>query len=85
MAQEILNNMVKHSAAKQLAVSLSSTENSFVLAFADDGIGFNADEKLDDPGAGLRNLKNRAHLINAQLHVQSTPGNGTQVKIELPL
>jgi signal transduction histidine kinase len=85
MAQEILNNMVKHSSAKQIAVLLKGSGNLFTLAFNDDGIGFNIEEKAKSGGAGLNNLQNRARLINAQLTMQSTPGNGTRVTIELPL
>ena len=85
MAQEVLNNMVKHSRAKQIKILLIANENLFTLAFNDDGIGFNADEKMNASGAGLRNLKSRALLINAQLHIQSLPGTGTQITIKLPL
>ena len=84
MAQEILNNSVKHSSAKQITVSLTSSGNLFTLAFSDDGVGFNIEEKMNS-GAGLVNLQNRARLINAQLIMQSTPGNGSQVTIQLPL
>ena len=85
MAQEVLNNMVKHSQAKQIKISLHASDNLFILAFSDDGIGFNADEKRNASGAGLRNLHNRALLINAQLHIQSLPGKGTTITISLPL
>ena len=85
MAQEILNNIVKHSGAKQIAVLLNASENLFTLAFTDDGVGFDIEEKKYSGGAGLNNLQNRARLINAQLTMQSTRGNGTRVTIELPL
>ena len=85
MAQEILNNMVKHSGATQITVLLKASENLFTLAFNDDGVGFDVAEKMNSGGAGLQNLQNRARLINAQLILQSTPGNGSSVTIELPL
>ena len=85
MAQEVLNNMVKHSQAKHINVKFSLTENLFTLVFNDDGIGFNVEEMQHGSGAGLQNLTNRALLINAQLHIQSLPGNGTTVTIEMPL
>jgi signal transduction histidine kinase len=85
MAQEVLNNMVKHSQAKHINILLHVNENVFILAFNDDGIGFNAEEKINASGAGLRNLKNRALLINAQLHLESLPGKGTTITISLPL
>ena len=84
MVQEVLNNMVKHSKAGRIDISLCTNDNLFILAFRDDGIGFNVEEKMNANGAGLKNLKTRALLINAQLRVQSSPGAGTQVTIELP-
>ena len=85
MAQEVLNNMVKHSEAKHINVKFCLTENLFTLVFNDDGIGFNVKEKQHGSGAGLQNLTNRALLINAQLHIQSLPANGTTITIEMPL
>jgi two-component system NarL family sensor kinase len=85
MTQEVLNNIVKHSKAKQIDISLHSTDKLFILACKDDGVGFNVDEKRTASGAGLRNLKSRAQLIDARLNIQSTPGIGSLVTIELPL
>ena len=85
MTQEVFNNTVKHSKAKQINVLLSVSEKSFTLVFTDDGIGFNKEEKMNSGGAGLRSLQNRARLINAQLNIQSTPGNGTDITIALPI
>jgi len=85
MAQEILNNMVKHSQAKEIKILLTATEKNFKLAFTDNGIGFNTVEQNSATGAGLGNLKSRASLIKAQLHILSLPGTGTQITIELPL
>ena len=83
MAQEVLNNMVKHSQARQIKISLHTSDNLFILAFSD-GIGFNADEKRNASGAGLRNCKT-GPLSLAQLHIQSLPGKGTAITINLPL
>lgn len=85
MIQEIINNIIKHSEAKHIDIKLNAAENLFILVFKDDGIGFNVDEKLNNGGAGLLNLQNRAKLINAQLTIQSTPGNGTVFTIQMPL
>ncbi|MFT3949546.1 MAG: ATP-binding protein [Agriterribacter sp.] len=85
MIQEIINNIIKHSEAKHIDIKLNATENLFILVFRDDGIGFNVAEKLNNSGAGLLNLQNRAKLINAQLTIQSTPGNGTVFTIQMPL
>ncbi len=85
MAQEILNNAVKHSKAKHISISINNCNKLFILAFEDDGIGFNTEDNRHSTGAGLRNLTSRANLIEAQLHIQSLPGNGTRATIELLL
>lgn len=85
MVQETLNNMVKHSEAKEIRLKLNCTENLLRLFLSDDGKGFNVEEKLKNgTGAGLQNLQKRAKLINATLTINSEPGNGTAVTIEYP-
>ena len=83
MAQECINNMVKHSRATKILVDLKSRENLIILALTDNGVGFNTEEQLQSNGAGLKNLHNRAQLINALLTIDSTPGSGTHVNIQL--
>lgn len=83
MAQECINNMVKHSLAKKINVFLKTNENLVTLVLSDDGVGFNVDEQMQTIGAGLKNLQNRAKLINAELSIISTPGNGSTVNIQL--
>lgn len=85
MAQEVLNNMVKYSEAKLITIKLSLTDNLFILAFSDDGKGFNVADKIQNGGSGLTNLQKRAALINANLIIQSAPGEGTSISIEMSL
>lgn len=85
MSQEILNNMVKHSEATTINVIVDIKHNLFILAFSDDGKGFDVEEQLKNGGSGLTNLQKRAGLINAQLTIHSKPGNGTHIAIEMSL
>jgi signal transduction histidine kinase len=85
MAQEILNNIIKHSSAKNCNILLTGLNNILILDLSDDGIGFIVKEKTQSAGAGLRNLENRARLINANLILESVPGKGTRAIIELPI
>jgi signal transduction histidine kinase len=82
MAQEILNNIVKHSGAINIKLELHVKENLFTLAFTDDGAGFDVAAKMESGGAGLKNLHNRAKLINARLDISSNPGKGTYTSIQ---
>jgi signal transduction histidine kinase len=83
MVQEILNNMIKHSGARQISVFLSAEEKSLKLALSDDGVGFDLEERKNSGGAGLRNLENRARLIQADLVITTAPGSGTEIIINL--
>lgn len=87
--QEILNNILKHSQAKEVKVRMvCQGVNNFVLRISDNGIGFNVEEKRkgvsSSSGVGLKSLYNRAHLIGADLEIISTPGAGTTTIISLP-
>ncbi len=84
MAQEVLNNSIKHSHAKQISINLTVSESLFTLAISDDGNGFDL-SKHSSSGSGLTNLQQRASLINASLSMQSSPGNGSRVFIEMPI
>lgn len=86
--QEIFNNMLKHSQAKQVKVSLNySQDNTFAMIIEDDGIGFNVNEKLQSAnsssGVGLKSLFNRAKLVGATLTMDSIPQKGTKTTILL--
>lgn len=85
MVQEVINNIVKHSGARHIQFVISVSENLFTLVISDDGVGFNLEEKLISGGSGLLNLQSRAKLIQAQFSIQSSPGVGTKICIELPL
>lgn len=85
MVQEILNNAVKHSQAKNINVNVQTSDKNLTLAISDDGCGFDWEAKRNSGGAGLFNLTNRANLIQAVLSFNSVAGNGTTVTIELPI
>lgn len=85
MVQEILNNAVKHSQAKNINVNVQTSDKNLTLAISDDGCGFDWEAKRNSGGAGLFNLTNRANLIQAVLSFTSATGKGTTVTIELPI
>jgi signal transduction histidine kinase len=85
MAQEIINNIVKHSGAKHVVISLNTTKTFFILAFRDDGDGYDVSRAMTGGGSGLMNLHSRAKLIQAKVTFDSSPGNGSNTSIELPI
>jgi signal transduction histidine kinase len=86
IAQEALHNALKHAAAGQLGVRLEEGERLLVLTVRDDGVGF-------DPGAtahrsrrlGLTSMEERATALGGVLGIDSAPGKGTTIRLEVPL
>lgn len=84
IVQEALNNIMKHAAAREIQISLNYLINTVEMQISDDGKGFvNGDRSLK--GTGISNMKRRAELLNGQCSVFSNPGQGTQIKIEIPI
>jgi two-component system NarL family sensor kinase len=86
--QEFINNSLKHSAAKNIKVKFTYAPDQFKLCIFDDGKGFDYGKlktnKMFDAGAGLRNISRRCELIGGNCKLESYPGKGTQLDIELP-
>jgi signal transduction histidine kinase len=84
IAQEALQNAVKHARPSRLDVRLECDAASIALAVCDDGAGF-------DPGAsfpghlGLRSMRERAARRGGTLDIVSAPGSGAQVRVSIPL
>jgi signal transduction histidine kinase len=85
IAQEALSNVTRHAQASSLRVKLATAPHSVRLEIADDGVGFNPDAERPGDRRGLRNMEERARGLGASLSVESVPGRGTQVRLELPL
>ncbi|MGA9348659.1 MAG: GAF domain-containing sensor histidine kinase [Anaerolineae bacterium] len=81
IAQEALNNVVKHAQAKKVTVHLQLDEKNVCLEVRDDGIGFEPAEARQSGGMGLRVMEERAERINGKLEVESAPGHGTTLKV----
>ncbi len=79
--KESLNNIMKHSKAKNVAISFEINEKKFKLTIADDGIGFMENNK-NEFGNGIKNIQTRMNDIKASCKIISTPGKGTTIFIE---
>ncbi|MFA6456095.1 MAG: ATP-binding protein [Bacteroidota bacterium] len=79
MFKEILHNIIKHSEAKSVEISLIRKPDLFRLSVKDDGIGF--DVHSANKGNGLQNLKRRAEMLKADLQIKAKNGGGTEVVI----
>ena len=79
IAQEAVNNAVKHAQARDITITLEADHCG--LAVSDNGIGFQVDEAMAR-GYGLRIMRYRAGTIGCSLEIESTPGKGTVVQCE---
>lgn len=87
ITQEALNNVVKHAQAKRVTMTLESVPGRTRLTIADDGVGFDPKAQLQSEmqmNWGLITMRERAHAIGGNLHIETAPGKGTEVIVEVP-
>jgi signal transduction histidine kinase len=89
VTQEALNNIIKHSKAKEFIVNLELDEESITLIISDDGIGFKPtlllNEKYISDGMGILNMQERVERLNGSFHIDSSYNSGTVITIDLPI
>ncbi len=83
IVQELINNTIKHAAAKKAIVQVSQSEDLLTLTVEDDGIGFDPVILQRVKGIGWLNIQSRIDFLKGTLDVQSGEGKGTSVHIEL--
>lgn len=79
ITQECINNVLKHSRAKNLKIKISDEENLLKICLKDNGVGYDS-TKIND-GSGIKNMKNRAKIISADLNITSETNKGTEISI----
>ncbi len=82
IAQEALNNVLRHANAKSVFVTLKQKSQTVTLEIVDDGRGFDP-KNMDIGGLGLQNMKERTHQMDGQIKISSKPGNGTKITISV--
>jgi len=85
IAQEAMNNAIKHAHARSLQVRLATREHHVELTVRDDGIGLLPDRRAQAEGTGLYIMPYRANLIGATYSIKGAPGGGTLVSCRMPL
>ena len=83
LTREALSNVVRHASAQHALVSLSRQNSSAVLTIEDDGSGFNT--RSISAGNGLRNMRGRAAALGGKLLVTSKRGQGTRLRLTVPI
>jgi PAS domain S-box-containing protein len=84
IAQEALNNALKHAAATSVIVRIRAEADQVELQVTDNGRGFDPVALSDQGGLGLVNMRERATSLKGVLSLSSSPGQGTTVKVQIP-
>jgi signal transduction histidine kinase len=83
IVQELINNTIKHAAAKTAIVQVTKSNNQFSITVEDDGKGFNPVILQSAKGIGWTNIQSRVDFLKGTMDVQSDEGKGSSVHIEL--
>jgi PAS domain S-box-containing protein len=84
IAQEALNNAQRHSQAEEVVVRLNQPDRRVHLHVCDDGTGFDP-AQVPDNRFGLQGIRKRAELLGGVARIESAPGQGTRIEVDLPL
>ena len=85
IVQEAFTNTAKHAEAQNIFLSLQENERTFFITMEDDGKGFNSNKDASLPGIGLIGMKERVNSMKGTMKIESIPGKGTSIKVEVPL
>ncbi|MBX3253091.1 MAG: sensor histidine kinase [Chitinophagaceae bacterium] len=83
IVQELVNNIIKHARASSCIVQVSKNDSIITIAVEDDGQGFDVAILESSKGIGWTNIQSRIDFLKGAIDIQSSPGQGTSVHIEL--
>jgi len=83
IAHEALNNTLKHARAKNVQISILQDQTTVTMEILDDGIGFEPETACREGCLGMISMQERALLHGWQFKVDSAPGNGTRIRVEV--
>jgi signal transduction histidine kinase len=83
--QEGTNNILRHSSATQASIMIRRSDSEVILSIWDNGKGFDPGKKISGPGMGLSGIWERAHTLGGTNDVKTAPGEGTTIKIIIPI
>lgn len=80
LVREAVSNVLRHAGARHVRIDLAPVAEAVVLTIEDDGRGF---APMAERHYGMRNMAERARLVGGQLEVQTAPGAGTRIRLQL--
>ena len=86
IVQEAVNNIIRHSKASDICISLFYENEQLIMQIKDNGIGFNLNDQISGTGqiSGIYNMQHRANLIGAEFQMESKIGIGTCITVKTP-
>ena len=81
--KEAINNMAKYSDCSTAIIHITTKKNRFIMHIEDNGCGFN--ETIIEEGNGLLNMRKRAEALKGRLLINTTPGDGTELTLNIPV
>lgn len=85
ITQEMLGNTIKYAGAKEISIQLSRNNENLVYSYEDDGVGFEKENLENAQGIGYKNINARVKKMNGTWHLDTSPRNGVNLIIELPI
>jgi two-component system, NarL family, sensor histidine kinase UhpB len=83
--QESLTNVTRHAEAERVQVALAHADGAVTLEVQDDGRGFNVADPPRPDSFGLMGLRERVSLLGGELRIESEPGRGTSIAVQIPV
>ncbi len=83
--QEAFNNIIKHSLAEKVLLSLKYNTKTLCVSIVDDGKGFDPKKITDKTKAGLKNISSRVKILNGIFQINSLPNKGTEIYFTIPI
>lgn len=84
IVQESLTNITRHAEASEIHVRVGGDAKRLIIEIEDDGKGFDVDEALAKGRRGLRGMRERVELLAGSFELETAPGKGTRLRVELP-
>ena len=85
VAQEMVNNTIKHANADKIDLTLIVHPDQIDISYSDDGKGFFVAEVLAQKTMGVQSIRSRVKFLDGIINIDSSPGNGTIYRINIPL
>lgn len=83
---ECINNTIKHAKAQNVEINIENLNEQIHISYKDDGIGFDKEKvKQQKTGIGLFNMQNRLNSIGGSMNINSQPGKGMEINVELDI